>query len=469
MSRVLIIDDDEDFRCTLEKQVQRLEHQTLTAGTCEEGLALAKEHVVDLVLLDLDLPDGYGLDILPNLKRLPYEPEVIVITGVGSYSGAEIALKHGAWDYLKKGSSFKEIILPITRSLQFHAEKHDRNVNSGIDTSGIVGQSHALLSCLESMALCVETDVNVLISGETGTGKELFARAIHNNSPRKHKNFVVVDCASIPEKLLESMLFGHKKGAFTGADSSQTGLVKEADQGTLFLDEIGELPVSMQKSLLRVLQERKFRPVGGDREVESQFRLIAATNRDLKQMVEKGEFRKDLFYRLRTVRIDLPPLRERKEDIESLSEYFLTKIIARNQLAPKIMNPDFIEMLERHHWPGNVRELLHAIEHAVTVSGEQSQLFSMSLPTDIRLSKAKDHFNEKQTSGETSDSTISIPYIDEENFPSIKDFRNNAEKEYLLKLLSFCGNDFNKALSIAQISQSYLYRLLKEHNIERTG
>ena len=254
----------------------------------------------------------------------------------------------------------------------------------------IIGESPQLRGCLELVAQAASTDANALIQGETGTGKELFARAIHENSRRARKSFVVVDCASLPETLVEGMLFGHKKGAYTGADSSSEGLIKQADGGTLFLDEIGELSLSTQRSFLRVLQERCFRPLGGEELVRSEFRVIAATNRTLEAQVKQGAFRSDLFFRLKTIAIELPPLRDRASDIKDILFFHLNRLRDRYGLGVKGLSPEFLEAILAYSWPGNVRELINAVEYALSSSGEEPSLYPQHLPTDIRITLAQE-------------------------------------------------------------------------------
>ncbi len=297
MAEILIIDDDEMMCSTLAALVERSNHRATCAMTLKQGLRQATDNDIDVVFLDVKMPDGNGLDLLPEIENCPSGPEVIIITGFGDLNGAELAIKSGAWDYIEKGFSIKEITLSLERALQYRKEKKEvaqTRKMVPLKRDKIIGNSVALNHCLEMVAQSAESEANVFITGETGTGKELFARAVHDNSLRRHEKFVVVDCTSLPETLVESLLFGHEKGSFTGADKARDGLVKQADKGTLFLDEVGELPMVLQKAFLRVLQEHRFRPLGSNREVESNFRLIAATNRDLDAMVTEGTFRSDL-------------------------------------------------------------------------------------------------------------------------------------------------------------------------------
>ena len=319
MANVLIIDDDTDVRGVIAQMVTSLGHEATQAWTLKEGLAMASSTAFDVVFLDVRLPDGNGLEALPELHGTPSSPEVIIITGFGDPDGAEVAIKSGAWDYLEKPFSPKKIALPLKRIIQYREDvKKARKPAVALKTEGIAGGSPQMKACINALAQAANSETNVLVTGETGTGKELFARAIHANSSRAEMNFVVVDCAALPETLVESALFGYERGAYTGAVKSQEGLIKQADGGTLFLDEVGELTPSIQKSFLRVLQERLFRPLGGSMEVQSDFRLVAATNRNLDQMAETGAFRRDLAYRLQSFNLGLPPVRERIGDIKDL-------------------------------------------------------------------------------------------------------------------------------------------------------
>jgi two-component system NtrC family response regulator len=265
MARILIIDDDKRVCEALSLAINHMGHRVFNAFTLKDGLRTIKAERIDVVLLDVRMPDGNGLAILPEIRKGHHRPEVIIITGAGDLNGAELAIKSGAWDYIQKPLSLQDMTLPITRALQYREEKLKRkNIPLALKREGIVGSSPKMLECLDLVAQASASKANVLITGETGSGKEIFARAIHQNSPRHQKSFVVVDCSAIPETLVESILFGHEKGAFTGAEKTTEGMFKQADGGTLFLDEVGELPLTMQKRFLRVLQDHRFRPLGSN-------------------------------------------------------------------------------------------------------------------------------------------------------------------------------------------------------------
>ena len=341
-----------------------------------------------------------------------------------------------------------------------------------LNTEGVIGNSQAMRKCFDLVAMAADSNFSVLITGETGTGKELFARTIHRNSQRNQNPFIVVDCAALPEHLMESILFGHKKGAFTSANQDRSGLVKQADGGTLFLDEIGELNPNAQKVFLRVLQERKFRPVGARLEMASDFRLMAATNRDLTKMVEKGRFREDLFYRLKAITLNLPPLRRRQEDMKALTMYYINYLSERARISNKGIDADLMETLQGYDWPGNVRELFHCLEQAFVAAGDDTTLFAMHLPSDIRIKVARTMLDNQALSkisdGQppTADpSPLAAAHPFSEPLTSIKAFKLQMEKAYLEHLIRVSGSDINQILATSKLSRSHFYALLKRHGI----
>jgi len=458
--KILVIDDDADIRATMESLAARMELACDAAASLGEGLAKARCGGFDVVFLDVRLPDGNGLDALPVLKGLPDSPEVIILTGQGDPDGAELAIHGGVWDYLVKPMPLRETMLSLKRALQYRQEKNRAKSPRPIQLSSLVGTSPRMRQCFELAAQAAHSPASVLITGETGTGKELFARAIHDNSPRSGRPFVVVDCASLTETLVESTLFGHRKGAFTGADCDRDGLVKLADGGTLFLDEVGELPLSVQKSFLRVLQERRFRPVGGANEVQSDFRLIAATNRSLEEMVGRGEFRQDLLFRIKTIHLVLPPLRERAEDIRLLAQRRLEDLARGMDQAPKVMDSEFLMTIAAYPWPGNVRELNNVLERAVVAAGHETTLFALHLPQEVRIAVARANLSRgrSQEEGETAPSRPGDGPL-----PPLKAFKEAREREYLERLVRECGQDMASMIEISGLSRSHLYSLLKKY------
>lgn len=470
MANVVIIDDDTIFSALLSEHCELLGHVACVAGSIEEGKALLTRQPVDLIFLDVRLPDGNGLETLPFVQELPSSPEVIIITGMGDANGAELAIKNGAWDYLQKPLSRQEIVLHIRRALEYHEKKIQSSSHINLKRDEIIGKSKALCECLDLVANCAGSETGVLIDGETGTGKELFARAIHANSLRAGGPFVVVDCASLPEKLIESILFGHAKGAFTGANSDRRGLVDQADGGTLFLDEVGDLPLEAQKNFLRVLQERTFRPVGKDRENKSNFRLVAATNRDLAAMAPQGAFRSDLFYRLNTFNIHLPPLRERGQDIEKIAISFVFSICRRNRLLIKGVAPETLETLASYPWPGNVRELGNTLEKMILANPEDPVLYPIHLPPEIRLCRIRSMVSQKHEEAPASPLLAEISFP--KTLPPFKEYRrllsHDLENDYLQRLLKETKGDIAKACTVSGLSRSRLYGLIKIHSLSIT-
>lgn len=506
MAKVLIIDDDLEMCTMLCDLVNHVDHEAAYAQTLAEGLRLALSGGFDVVFLDVRMPDGNGLEAMKDILAVDFPPEIIVMTGMGDSDGAERAIRNGAWDYIQKPLSPKKIIQPLNRVLQYRdnirtANRPVRNLKR----SGIVGESHQIQECLNTVAKASQSTSNVLILGETGTGKELFARAIHANSNRSRHRFVVVDCASLPENLVESALFGHEKGSFTGADKATDGLVGLANGGTLFLDEVGEMNLNLQKSFLRVLQERRYRPVGGKKEVESDFRLVAATNRDLTEMVKQGLFREDLLYRLNAISLSLPPLRERLEDLPDLVKQFSTKIYTSLGLKPKPFYQDFFAALSGYHWPGNVRELVNILESSISDAYYEPELFPKHLPERIRITMARSSVSSAAPAqGEMAVETPSIfesevvpagapiphpvksatppviqPSVAEDDEPlgrhlsTYKTYRetvlNRAEKRYLQKLMKITRGNIKEACAISDLGRTRLYTLLKKHGVDRMG
>ena len=467
MGNVLIIDDDELFCEMLSEMVTDMGHGVKFTHSLNEGVVEALNGSYDVIFLDVRMPDGSGLKALPKIRELTDPPEVIIITGAGDPDGAELAIVNGAWDYIEKQSSIKRMTLPLVRALQYREEKKVRKPAVALKLEGIVGDSLKMQNCFDLVAHAAESDANVLIFGETGTGKELFARAIHANSPRSNRNFVVVDCAALPESLVESALFGYEKGAFTGADKPQVGLIKQADGGMLFLDEVGELPLIMQKAFLRVLQERSFRPLGARQEVESNFRLLAATNRDLDQAVSEGTFRKDLLFRLRSLSLSLPPLRDHLEDIKDLVLYHTGKLCVTYGIPQKGFAPEFFECLLAYDWPGNVRELINTLDRAIAEARHEPTLYPSHLPSYIRIQAVRN-----TVSRETPELSPATAVSAGVNLPKLRDYRESAvaqaEREYLKELMVLAKNDLQEACRISDLSQPRLYALLKKHRVSRS-
>lgn len=456
MAEILIIDDDRYLSKMLVDQMNAVGHQAESADTLRNGIEKMMGHPYDVVFLDVQLPDGNGIESIGKFKSAPSAPEVIIITGQGEADGAEKAVLSGAWSYIEKPHVIRELPLHLTRALQFRQEKMKVNqVPIALKRKKIIGSSSAINKCLDKVARAASCDVTVLITGPTGTGKELFAKAIHENSSRSHKKFVVVDCAALPETLIESTLFGHVKGAFTGAEGNQEGLVKHAHGGTLFLDEVGELPMSIQKTFLRLLQEHEYRPVGSSKHLYSDFRLVTATNRDLEECVAKKQFRSDLLFRLQATTISLPPLNQRREDIRELAMYFITTLCERYGLETKGVAPDFIEALMGYDWPGNVRELYQTMEQVFTASFLGPTCFAIHLPEKFRIQQARAGFEEREKSD--------IPV---NHLPSWREYKEMCEKSYIQKLKLFSENNVSQGCRISGLSRTRLYQLLQKYDID---
>ena len=468
VATILIIDDEPLFCSLLRAILVGLGHEVLVAHNLSQGIQTARSTSVDLAIVDINLPDGNGLEALPLVKELPGNPEVIIITGSFPEGGATLAFASGAWDYLTKPFEKSRVELSVTRALQYHSEKSAARTPILLERKEIVGSSQFLVNQLALVAQAAMSKASVLITGETGVGKELFARAIHTNSRAAQKNFVVVDCAALPETLVESMLFGHVKGAFTGADRPNEGLIRQADEGTLFLDEIGELPLNVQSSFLRVLQDQTFRPVGGTHEIKSHFRLVAATNRDLETMVRGGTFRRDLLYRISSFTITVPPLRDRKDDIRELIVYFLDRLCGEYGVGVKGFVPEFLEYLMHYTWPGNVRELFSTLERALAAAGSDPTLYPMHLPSKIRVFSTSPT---PQVSLKPVEPTVEPVSEPPSVLPPLKDYRETvvveAEKQYLSRLLALTRGDIREACRVSNLSEPRMYALLKKHNLSR--
>ena len=475
MGRILVIDDDADVRKVLADVTAMLTHEPATAATLAGGMELLGQRPFDLVFLDVNLPDGSGLDALSAVRSHPSLPEVIIITGAGAPEGAELAIRGGAWDYIQKPLRPHDIILHVKRAFEYHQRKLMARKPLLLQTDGILGSSIQMRECLETVAQCAASDASVLIAGETGTGKELFARAVHANSLRAEAPFVVVDCAVLPEQLTESVLFGHARGAFTGAVQATEGLVKQADGGTLFLDEVGELPPPHQKSFLRLLQERRYRPVGSTQEVESDFRLIAATNRSLERMVQEGTFRQDLFQRLRTFAIHLPVLRGRAEDIREMALRYIHILCRKHGLDTMGALPEFMQLLMEHDWPGNVRELVHALEKAVLTNRGHQVLYPIHLPESIRVRSAHTRLRAQARAEEDPGANGRLPGGTPQQWPdplpTLRAARDEAvqqiEESYLQELFRRTAGDLDRASAASGLSKNRLYVLARKLKLAR--
>ncbi|MGI5923362.1 MAG: sigma-54-dependent transcriptional regulator [Lentisphaeria bacterium] len=454
---ILIIDDERNTREGLRGALAD-QYDVLLAEDGLRGLALLQQHDVDIVLTDLRMPGMDGMDFTRKVAGMDNPPLIIMLTAYGSVQTAVEAMKVGAYDYLTKPVNLDNLEMMIARGLETlrqrakaGSEHNSLGSQDGLD--GIIGRSKRITAVFTAVRQVAESRSTVLLSGESGTGKELFARAIHQLSSRADKPFIAIHCAALNENLLESELFGHEKGAFTGANERVIGRFEKADGGTLFLDEIGEITPATQVKLLRVLETRNFERVGGGNTITVDVRLIAATNRDLKAMVDAGTFREDLFYRLHVVNIALPPLRERQEDIPLLLDFYLKRTAQENDKVIEGFSPEAVKVLGTYDWPGNVRELRNCVERMV-VFARGSTLTLNDVPEDIRQAVGEQLAGANDQSGDTQE-TATDPL----------DIKAN-EKNLIIQALAECGGNRSQAAIKLNISRRTLHRKLKEYGIQ---
>ena len=447
-AKILIVDDEPNMVVLFKRFLGKEGYSVVGAGSFAEGAKKVQSEVFDLVISDLALGDGTGIDLLKLVKKSQPHAPFILITGVGSVESAVEAMKLGAFDYISKPFQNEEMSILVNKAME-HSDlsRQVRQLKKEVDQkfgySNIIGKSKKMKAIFDLVDRIAATNSTVLITGDSGTGKELFAKALHYNSQRKDRPFIAVDCGVIPENLIESELFGHAKGAFTGADNAKKGLFAEAHTGTLFLDEIGNLPVPSQAKLLRALQEKEIKAVGSNETTKVDVRVVAATKEDLRQAVDAGIFRNDLYYRLSVIPIHIPPLKERSEDIPLLTDHFLEKICTNNNIGKRELLPDVKNAFMSYSWPGNVRELENVIERLVLISPDAA-IGADLLPPEIA-----------NASGDSSN--------------TMKDALNRqvagAEKEMILEALERTGGNRTKAAKILGISRASLYNKLNQYGI----
>jgi DNA-binding NtrC family response regulator len=449
---VLIIDDESEIRESLQTLLEFEGYDVDAAASGLQGLAKLGERPFDLVLLDLALPDRNGIELLPEIRAIDSQISVIMITAYGTVEDAVRAMQSGATNFLQKPWDNEKLLADVrTAVARRRAEEENiqlkRALKQRYNFENIVGKSEVMLKIFDLVAQVAPSRSTVLLQGESGTGKELIAKALHLNSPRRDRPFVPVNTGSMPADLLESTLFGHVKGAFTSAISSKKGLFEVADRGTLFLDEIGTMNLDTQAKILRVLQDKKFMHLGGVQELQVDVRIIAATNVDLRQLVREGKFREDLFYRLNVITIDLPPLRQRKEDIPLLAEFFLRKYAEENQRQARTLTIETLRYMVNYSWPGNVRELENVIERAVVLSSS-GEIGPDLLPDHIAGRGA------------------TIPLIESRADASLFDVMEGCERHIIIDMLEKCGWNQTEAAERFRIPLSTLNQKIKRLNIE---
>lgn len=445
--RILVIDDEEAILESLQMYFTEKGYIVNCAKTANEGLSFASSFDPDLIILDVRLPDVDGLEILERLKCLSRRSPVIIITAFHDMDTTIRAVKKGAFEYIPKPIDIEELDLAVRKALRVKNENFDKNeiiIDSSFtyEKGKIIGKSKAMKEIFKAIGILSENRVTVLIEGETGTGKELIAKAIHYNSPMRDKPFIPINCSTIVGSLLESELFGHEKGAFTGAHCTKKGKFEVAGSGTIFLDEISEIPYELQAKLLRFLQEKEFQRVGGTKTIRSDARVIAATNRNLWNLVKEGKFREDLYYRLSVAKIEVPPLRERKSDIPLLVEYLIGKINHDLNLKVRGVEEGVMEILFHYNWPGNVRELENVLTRACLLARD-------GLITVEQLSSII--WKEGEEKKETERSFLRS--------------LSEVEKDHIRRVLDYTGWHFGKACKILGISRPSLRKKIKEYGI----
>ena len=455
--KLLIVDDDPDIVTMLEDRLQASGYHTVVARDGQQALDQIEQEAPHLALLDLDLPKFSGLDVLKRLSQVKQVEDlpVIVMTAHGSVTAAVEAMKQGAYDFLTKPLDKDHLLIVIRKALERDSLKRQVAVlRSEVDGryAKIVGASSSVQTVVEAAQRAARSDAGVLLLGESGTGKELFARSIHQWSPRHAMPLVVINCVALTETLLENELFGHERGAFTGADRLQKGRLEMADGGTVFLDEIGDMSLPLQAKLLRVLQDREFQRVGGTRNVSVNIRIIAATNKDLRQAVKAGQFREDLYFRLNVITLTLPPLRERRSDIPALAQFFLERHAADAKRPGMTLSAAAMDALTRYPWPGNIRELDNVVARAVVLSPTdviEADVLAL-LPDDARLTKSHGG---------------SLPYLDLPYHDSMEEH----SRHIIARAIERSGGNQTKAAELLRLQRTYLARLLKQQRDRQDG
>jgi two-component system NtrC family response regulator len=446
VKKILIIDDEEKLRTLLARIIGLEGFEVLQAADCKAAMKKLEQNDFDVILCDVKLPDGNGVELAKKIKDKFPVPEIILLTAYGNIPDGVQAIKNGAFDYIIKGDDNNKIIPLLNRAIEKvdlakRVVQLEKQLGDKHSFDKIIGKSKAILQVIDLAKKVAQTDTTVLLTGETGTGKEVFAQAIHQESNRKKQNFVAINCAAFSKELLESEMFGHKAGAFTGANKDQKGLFEEANNGTIFLDEIGEMALDLQAKLLRVIETGTFLKVGESKPTKVDVRIIAATNRDLPNEITQGHFREDLFYRISVFQIQLPPLRERVADIEPLANYYLQMFAAKNKKKIYGITADCLDALKQHEWHGNIRELKNVIERAVILSCEKELTLELLSP---EFQKAAVNKEGKQLSAFDLAS---------------------AEKIHIQKVLNYTNGNKTKAAELLNIALTTLYRKLEEYKM----
>jgi len=451
-ARILVIDDEEEMLDNYSRLIGKMGYECLTERDGGRAIEMIDSHSPDVILSDLRMPGMSGLELLDKIRELNQGIPVILVTAYGDIPTAVESVKRGAFDFISKPFSSEQLRIILERAIRYKAlADENRKLKEQLGACAepeIIGKSEAMREVIEVISRVSTTDANILLTGESGTGKEMVASVIHSRSYRNTKPFIPVDCAALPENLLESELFGYERGAFTGASTTKKGLIETAHEGTLFLDEIGEMSLTLQAKLLRTLQERVVRRLGSNRFIPVDIRIISATNRDLKRAVQEGSFRDDLYYRLNVIHINIPPLRERREDTPLLALHFLKRFASLHRKETNSISAEAMSALEDYSWPGNVRELQNVIERAVIMS-DKKVIELKDLPEELHSNK-------------------SIPILPENlSYKEAKEAWLTAfEKNYLQSLLESSSANISKAAERAGINRKTIHRLIKRHKLE---
>ena len=447
MNKILIVDDEEKLRSLMTRIIALEGFEVTQTDNCTNALKKLDQQEFDVILCDVKLPDGNGVELVKQLKAKAPFSEVILLTAYGNIADGVQAIKNGAYDYLTKGDDNNRIIPLVYKAIEKvqlakRVQQLESKLNSRCSFNQIIGKSKVIVNAINLAQKVAVTDTTVLLTGETGTGKEIFAQSIHQASSRSKNNFVAINCSAFSKDLLENELFGHKAGAYTGALKDQKGLFEEANNGTIFLDEIGEMAIDLQAKLLRVIEQGEFIKVGDSKTIKVNVRIIAATNRDLNKEIEQGHFREDLFYRLSVFQIQLPPLRERVVDIQLLAKYFLQKFAVKINKNSITMNDEFIELLNANSWKGNIRELKNTIERCVILS-DNNCLTPQDLPAEMQQYQPLSN-QHKQLSGFDLAS---------------------AEKIHIQKVLNYTNGNKTETAKLLNIALTTLYRKIEEYKL----
>ncbi|MBL7190623.1 sigma-54-dependent Fis family transcriptional regulator [bacterium] len=478
--KILVVDDESHWLKTFHRILESEKYSILSAQDSTSALAIVESGDIDLIIADLTLPDIDGIDLMRQVKHIYPDMDYIIVTGHGSIKTAVTAIKEGADDYITKPFDREQLLLSVDRTIEHRRlKKQLKNLQEQLSDrfgmENIVGRSKAMIKLFRTARKVADSEATILIQGESGTGKELLAKAIHYNSRRREKPLVTVDCASLPPHLLQSELFGHVKGAFTGAVSSRRGLFEESRDGTIFLDEIGDISPSMQLSLLRVLQEGEIRPVGSDKVAKVNTRVIAATNKPLQEAVAAGEFRRDLYYRLAVITLKIPPLRERIEDIPELGQFFLEKYNERNKKAVKSISPSAMNHLLSYRWEGNVRELENVIERAIVLA--EGDIITLDLLPAEMISGAGGIHSEEYSAPQNNDIGIDSADFSDDAVSALKkegrslweisqQASSESEKGAIEEALRKTAGNKSRAAKLLKISRGALYQKLREYQID---